>query len=136
MIYASCQGHHAGDGALCTLLVIGLQSLFLLHPLGRPVPCLYFVTFVFTRFPPCALLSSALSNTSNSSPQPSCFLPSPRGDQDSPGFFGSAHHTSCSAFNYFFLHAIPMSLPVLSLPKLKSFEIMSRSCFILMTKTI
>lgn len=122
--------------ALCTLLVIGLQPLFLPHPLGRPVPCLYFVTFVSTQFPPlCSTFLCTIKAVSLLSAA-SALLPSPRGRQDTPGFLGSAHHTSCSAFNSFFLRAVPLSLPVLSLPRLKSFEIMSRLCFLLTTKTV
>lgn len=100
MICASCQGRHFCDGG--ALYPVGYwitASVPVRIHQGTQRPAFISWPFCLHYFPLRAMFSSELSNTSNSSPQPLCFLPTPRGSQDPPHFFGSERQTSCSAFN-------------------------------------
>lgn len=105
MSHASCHSPTWVMEMLWTLLVIGLQPLFLPTSAREPsVLPLFCDLCVYTVSPLCAVFSPELSNTSNSYPQPLCFLPTPRGNQDTPHFCGSASHTSCSALTFSYIH--------------------------------
>lgn len=97
MICASCQGRYFCDGG--ALYPVGYwitASVPARIHQGTQCPALISWPFCLHYFPLRAMFSSELSNTSNSSPQPLSFRPTPRGNQDTPHFFGSERHISCS----------------------------------------
>ena len=101
MIYASCQGCYFGDGG--ALYPVGYwitASVPARIHQGARCPAFTSWPLCLHYFPLCAMFSCELSNTSNSYLKLRSFLPTPRGNQDTPGF-GSTCHTSCPTFNCF-----------------------------------